>query len=75
MPGLRLEAQADRAYRDLSIEARCLLADTQQNSRSDDNQPEGSEPIDGANNDLKKKRGPGHPLWDFWAPILFTMAL
>ena len=57
------------------IEARCLLADKQHNSRSDDDQPNSSEPLQERNNDLNKERGAGHPLWDFWAPLFFTVGL
>ena len=59
----------------LRIEARCLLADKQRNSRSDDDRPNSSEPPQEPNQALKKDRGSGHPLWDFWGPLLFTMAL
>ena len=57
------------------IEARCLLVDKQHNSRSDDERPNSSETIQEGHKDQKKERGSGHPLWDFWGPLLFTMAL
>ncbi len=57
------------------IEARCLLVDKQHNNRSDDDQPNSSETLQEGNKDLKKERGSGHPLWDFWGPLLFTIAL
>ena len=59
----------------LRIEARCLLADKQHNSRSDDDRPNSSEPPQEPNKARKKERGSGHPLWDFWGPLFFTMAL
>ena len=57
------------------IEARCLLVDKQHNSRSDDERPNSSETLQEGHKDQKKERGSGHPLWDFWGPLLFTMAL
>lgn len=57
------------------IEARCLLVDKQHNNRSDDDQPNSSETLQEGNKDLNKERGSGHPLWDFWGPLLFTIAL
>jgi signal peptidase I len=57
------------------IEARCLLVDKQHNNRSDDDQPNSSETLQEGNKDLRKERGSGHPFWDFWGPLLFTMAL
>ena len=57
------------------IEARCLLVDKQHNSRSDDDRPNSSETLQEGDKGLKKERAAGHPLWDFWAPLLFTMGL